>query len=262
MKLSNLFSWLPVKLPGSDHGQSAGAPKPGIPELRMIIFIVDWERVKVISGVFEKENVSMYFISRGKGTASSEVLDLLGIGSSDKAVIICLEKPAMVPVLLQEVRKNLNYRTPGAGIAFTLPLSAINNPILRIFKQTEASAAPDNKANDGKTGQQAPGRHASHNLVMAVVNRGYSDELMNTARKAGASGGTVLNARCQTNTGAVQFFGISVQDERELIIILTNRDKGSSITKAIAETHGLNTGAQGIVFSLPVENVMSLAFLQ
>jgi nitrogen regulatory protein PII len=98
----------------------------------------------------------------------------------------------------------------------------------------------------------------THDLIVSIVNQGYSDELMNTAREAGASGGTVINARGQTHDGAVRFFGISVHDEKELILILTSRERKVSIMQAICEAHGLNSKAGGIVFSLPVDCVMGL----
>ena len=97
-------------------------------------------------------------------------------------------------------------------------------------------------------------------LIFAIVNHGYSDELMNTAREAGASGGTVVNARGQAHEGAVKFFGISVQDEKEIILILTSHEKKVAIMQAVSEAHGLNSGAHGIVFSVPVENVIGPNF--
>ena len=100
--------------------------------------------------------------------------------------------------------------------------------------------------------------NVTHDLIVAIVNQGYSDELINTAKEAGASGGTVLSARGQAHEGTVKFFGISVQDEKELILILTSREKKLSIMRTICETHGLNSKAQGIVFSLPVDTVMGL----
>ena len=260
-----LFSKLLSRLPGS----APETTKPDLPKLKMIFFIVDWNRLKIISDVFEKKKVNFHFISKGRGTASSEVLDLLGIGASDKAVVICLEQPALVPILLQAVRENLNFRSPGAGITFTIPLSAINNPILRVFKQPETPAGSDhiddtttgNNSNRKRPERRRP-KEPSHNLVLSVLNRGCSDDFMNTARKAGATGGTVINARGQAHEGAVKFFGISVQEERELVIILTSRDKRESIMRAVCEAHGLNSKAQGIVFSLPVDGVMSLSSLQ
>jgi len=270
--LSKLFSKLPAKKPESGKSVEAETAKPSPPELRLIFFIVDWNQANVVSDVFLEEKVRFYFLSKGMGTANSEILDLLGIGARDKAVIICLEQQVLVQVLMKEVRKKLRRSSPGAGITFTVPLSAINDPVLLIFKQSihkntkiavELAAAMGQKAAEN-SGQESKGKSMesnviTHDLIVAVVNHGFSDALMNTARGAGASGGTVMNARGQGHEGAVKFFGIPVQDEKELIFILTSRENKVPLMKAICEAHGLNTGAQGIIFALPVDNVMGLS---
>lgn len=234
--------------------------------LKLVFFIVDWPKANVISGVFAERNILFHFISKGRGTASSEILHLLGLGPSDKAVITCLEQTAMVPALIIEVWRKLGFNTPGAGVAFSIPLSAINDPLLLVFRQGIRKKGGGFMASDlsGDTisGSAAgdSGGKTSHDLIIAVVNHGYCDEFMNTARAAGATGGTVITARGQAHAGAVQFLGISVQDEKEMIIILTNRENKVGIMRAVCEAHGLNTKAQGIVFSLPVDSVMGLNF--
>jgi nitrogen regulatory protein PII len=270
--LSKFLAKLPVNKPGDQESADAGAAKPAIPELKLIFFIVDWNQANVVSDVLVEEKVRFHFISKGRGTANSEILDLLGIGAGDKTVLICLEQQVLVPVLMKEVRKKLRRSSPGAGITFTVPLSAINDPVLLIFKQSihknEKIAAelatglePNNTENSGQNskGGSMESSVITHDLIVAVVNHGYSDELMNTARVAGASGGTVINARGQAHAGAVKFFGIPVQDEKEMIFILTSREKKVPLMKAICEAHGLNSSAQGIIFSLPVDNVMGLS---
>ncbi|MDR2702420.1 MAG: hypothetical protein LBB72_08315 [Spirochaetaceae bacterium] len=267
-RFSKLLSKLSNKLPGAQQTPAAPIAKPSLPELKLIFFIVDWQRANVVSNVFVEEKVRFHFISKGMGTANSDILDLLGIGSSEKAVIICLEQAVGVPVLMKETRKKLKSYGPGAGIAFTVPLSAINDPVLLIFKQSihkneKIAAELEQIAPDGgqlKDKGESMANEYSHDLIISVVNQGYSDEFMNTAREAGASGGTVLNARGQAHEGAVKFFGVSVQDEKEMIIILTSREKKVSIMRAVCEAHGLNSKAQGIVFSLPVDDVTGLSF--
>jgi nitrogen regulatory protein PII len=226
-----------------------------LPLLKILVFIVDWSKINIISSVCEQENVRFHFISKGRGTASSEILDLLGIGASDKAVIICLEQEVMVPVLLKEVRKKLGFHSPGAGIAFTIPISGINNPILNVFKESihknEKISLEKETTNMSDT---------KHDLVISIINQGYSDEFMTVAREAGATGGTVLNARGITHQGPIKFFGVSVQEEREIIIILTNREKKTSIMQAISQSYGITTKAGGIIFSAPVDHVMGLSF--
>jgi len=254
-----LFSQLPLKPPDVQE-PAVETPKPETPELTLLFFIIDWEQTKVISSVFEEEKVRFHYVMRGSGTANSEMLHLLGIDSADKAVIICMEQLIMIPVLIKEVRKKLSAHN-ASGIAFNVPFSAINNPILRVFKQSihkneklaEEQSAPPPKP-------QGPQAH-SHHLLISVINKGYSNDFMNTAREAGASGGTVIDVRGQPHEGAVKFFGISVQKERELIIMLTNEEKKDSIMQAIYEEHGLGSKAQGVIFSLPVERVMSLSLV-
>ena len=269
---SKLLSSLQAKLTGAKQNRaSAQAPKPETPALKLLFFIVDWNRANDISSVFVEEKVRFHFITKARGTAHSEVLDLLGIGTGDKALVTCLEQAVLVPVLMKEVRKQMGFNSPGAGIAFTIPLSAINDPILLIFKQSihknekiaaelELNAMLKARAETRSKYRGEPMENElSHDLIMVIVNHGYSDELMNTAREAGASGGTIINARGQAHEGAVKFFGISVQDEKELILILTSRENKVNIMRAVCEAHGLNTKAQGIVFSLPVDDVMGLS---
>lgn len=263
--MDNLISKLLSKLPGSPP-HPGGAIQGGIPSLKLIFFIVDWNRAKALSRVFEEEKVRFHFASKARGTASSDILDVLGIGASDKAVVLCLEQAVMAPILLKEVRKTLGFNSPGAGIAFTVPLSGINNPVLRVFKQSvhknEKIAAQAADGGDARPPEQGAAMAAeiTHDLIISIVNQGYSDEFMNTARAAGAAGGTVLNARGQAHEGAVKFFGISVQDEKEVIIMLTSREKKVPIMRAVSEAHGLNSKAEGIIFSLPVDTVLGLSF--
>ena len=226
-----------------------------LPVIKLLFFIIDWSKIKSISSIFEEEKVRFHFISKGKGTASSEILDLLGIGSSEKAVILGLEQDIMVPVLLREVRKKLGFHSPGAGIAFTVPLSGINQPILQVFKESIHKNEKIAFEDGGKTMPEI-----KNDLIIAVINQGYCDEFMTAAREAGATGGTVINARGLAHAGPVKFFGVSVQDEKEIIIILTKRDKKLSIMQAVSQAYGISSKAEGIVFSLPVDQVMGLNF--
>jgi len=255
---SKIFSKLPSKLKRMQPGKKTEKPQQKqTPILKLVIFIVDWSNAHTITNVCENEKVRFHFTSVGRGTASSEILDILGIGSSDKAVILCLEQEIGVQVLMREVRKELKIYGPGAGIAFTIPLSAINDPILLVFKQSILKSEKIQEKNPVKGANMA--NKFSHDLILSIVNHGYTDELMNTARAAGARGGTVLHARGTAHEGPVKFFGISVQDEKELILILAENDKKVPIMQAISENFGLNTKAQGLIFSLPVDNVIGLS---
>jgi nitrogen regulatory protein PII len=257
-----------IKIDEKPAGQAQSDAPKSPPRLKLVFFIVDWSKTQIISDVFEEEKVRFHFISKATGTARTEILDILGIGTSEKALVLCLEQEVLVPVLLKEVRKKLGFHNPGAGIAFTVPLSGINTPLLRVFKesihQNEKIAAENNNFRFEKQGGAAMAAETkteiTNDLIIAVINNGYSEEFMTAAREAGATGGTVINARGLSHEGPVKFFGVSVQDEKEIVIILTNREKKVPIMAAVSKTCGLGSRAEGLVFSLPVDSVLGLSF--
>jgi len=253
---------LPFKLPFlRNEGKTIPSEKV-MPRLKMVFFIVDWNRVNIISNVCEEEQVRFHFICAGKGTASSELLDLLGIGAGDKAVILCVEQEILVPVLLREVQKKLGFHSPGAGIAFTIPLSGINTPLLKVFKESinknEKIAIEKEGENMAAEKKGLIPTEISNDLIIAIINHGYSDDLMISAREAGASGGTVINARGLAHKGPIKFFGVSVQEEKEIVLVLTNREKKIPIMEAVSLNYGLTSRAEGLIFSLPVDYMMGL----
>lgn len=95
-------------------------------------------------------------------------------------------------------------------------------------------------------------------LIVAIINRGFSDLVMDSARNCGATGGTILNARGTVVDKAQTIMGISIQPEKEIILILAKDDKRDSIMEAICKSAGLNTPGRGIVFSLLVEDVLGI----
>ena len=262
-KTSSRFK-LPFKLSFFKSGNSPKnePEKKILPSLKLLFFIVDWNKSHEITTICEEEKVRFHFIFRGKGTAQSDVLDLLGLGTSEKAVIICVEQEILIPVLFREVRKELGFHTSGSGIAFTIPLSGINTPLLKVYKQSVVKNAKITENAKGENmevnNNEAKPTIIENDLVIAVINHGFSDEFMTVAREAGATGGTVISARGLAHQGPVKFFGISVQDEKEIVLVLTAREKKLPIMEAVSRSCGITSGAEGLIFSLPVDRVMGL----
>jgi nitrogen regulatory protein PII len=229
------------------------------PVVKLVIFIVDWSKIKIISTIFAQSNLRYHFVCKGAGTASSEILDILGIGATNKAVILCLEQDMMIPSLMNEVGRKLGLNHPGTGIGFSIPLSAINNPILKLITEDAAAAfSVSVKTGENEAEKDEKQMARKFDLIVSILNQGYSDEFMTAARGAGAGGGTVINARGLSKTGPAKIFGISVQNEKEIIIILTTREKKEPIMEAVSKSHGQNSKAEGIVFSVPADNITGI----
>ena len=99
----------------------------------------------------------------------------------------------------------------------------------------------------------------THEAIFCIVNSGYSDTVMDAAKKIGARGGTVINARGTAGKEAETFFGISVQPEKEIVMILVPAKLKDKLLNALYEEAGLNSAGQGIACSLPVDGVVGMS---
>ena len=59
-----------------------------------------------------------------------------------------------------------------------------------------------------------------HEVIFCVVNAGFTEAVMDAAREFGANGGTVIHARGTANSEAERLFGISIQPEKEIVMIV------------------------------------------
>ena len=97
-----------------------------------------------------------------------------------------------------------------------------------------------------------------YKCIMAIINEGFSDLAMETAKACGATGGTILEARGTASKDAEKFFNVSIQPEKEIVMILAKNDVVDAIMKGLYSVVGTLTEAQGIVFTLPVDDVVGL----
>lgn len=98
----------------------------------------------------------------------------------------------------------------------------------------------------------------AYDMVLVVVNKGYTDLVMQASRKAGARGGTIMTARGTGNSEIGKFYGIAIQPEKEIVMILTERTKTDLVLKTIYEEAGLGTNGQGIAFAIPAGQTAGL----
>ena len=96
--------------------------------------------------------------------------------------------------------------------------------------------------------------------IIVLVNSGYSEDVMDAAREAGARGGTIINARGTGTKDMEKRYNIVITPDKEMIIILTAVEQRDQILSAIYKAVGLGTDGQGIAFSIPVENVVGIKF--
>ena len=99
----------------------------------------------------------------------------------------------------------------------------------------------------------------NHEAIFCIVNSGYSELVMDAAKKLGARGGTVINARGTASKEAEKFFNITIEPEKEIVMILVPSAIKDDVLHALYQEAGLDTPGQGIAFALPVDSVVGLS---
>lgn len=224
------------------------------PPLRMVVLISDSRTARAAEAILSGAHVPLQYQLRGEGTATSEMTDILGLGGAGKSITLCMLPRPVARRLLQEYTTRLRLDRPGSGVAFTLPLSGISNPAMRLLTDEVREALKQTMEKEVEHLTE----NATHHLILAAVNQGFSEDVMEAAREAGAGGGTVIHARRMGLEETVKFWGISVQPEKELVVILADKGKKMDIMKAIGQRCGIHSPAGGIVLSLPVDAVAGM----
>jgi len=98
-----------------------------------------------------------------------------------------------------------------------------------------------------------------HEVIFAIVNSGYAEDVMDIAREQGVRGGTILNARGVVREEAAAFFGITLHQDKEILMMVVEKSIRDNVLNAIYKQMGMAKKAKGIAFSLPVSDVAGLA---
>ena len=186
------------------------------------------------------------------GTATDTALSRMGLEKTEKIMFEGLIRDECVAEFKKGLINRLDISSAGNGIAFFIPADGIGGESAKKYLTGDA---PVSKR---ETNMEERSRLV---LIIAVTDKGNTDLVMNAARSAGASGGTVAKAK---GTGAeiAKFFGISITEEKEMTYIVAKRESRDAIMRAIMEKAGWDTPAHGVTFSLPVDDVAGIRSLE
>lgn len=220
-------------------------------ELNFVISIVDRDRREDMLSLLHANDVQMTLTMLGKGTATREQLNLYGLEATEKAVVCGVAGSAQTRQIIKSAKRKLFIDIPGNGIMMSIPLKSVGGG--RTLAYLTDNVTPDDSV---------PEMKFDHELVVVVLNEGYTDPVMNAARSVGAAGGTVLHAKGTGAKKADKFLGVSLADEKEMIFIVSKASEKGKIMKTIAERTGPSTPAGAICFSLPISAVAGLRVLE
>lgn len=218
--------------------------------IKALVTIVDRGDGVALGKLYAQNGISLHFQMPASGTASSELLNMLGLASREKDLLISFGPASLTDALLNKLDDDFRGILSVRGLAFSLSLTAISGFL--------AAAISPSDFQPVKGGSVMPSDR-EYSFILIFINQGYSDPVMQTACKAGATGGTVIRGRWVGAQQIEQFHGITLQDEKELLMIACTRDRRNDIMEAVTRSHGVQKPAQAVVCSLPIDRLVRLA---
>ena len=192
--------------------------------------------------------VPLHYQCVGSGTASSEMMDILGLGSSDKDILLSFTTYNTVVGLSEELGKLVGANMGFNGLAMVISTSAFSRISAEIIKRNSKQEKQEGKMSS----------EYKYSLILISVNRGFTDAVMQTAKKAGATGGTIIKARLAEAQEIEAYANEKLDEEKEIVTILAPDSVRNQILEDVNAEFGLKSEAQGTVFSVPVDKVFKI----
>lgn len=218
-------------------------------ELSMLVTITGRKQAKSFSDFYTSAGLPVSVITVGYGTASNDILDYLGLDNSEKYVMFHFVTDETWKEVKRQLRVKMHIDYPGFGIAFLIPFSSIGGKKALDYLTV---------GQPFKKGEESSLKNTRYELLVAIANQGYTELIMDAARKVSASGGTVIHAKGTGGALAEKFMGVTLVPEKEMVFIVVQTERKNAIMQAIIEEAGSETKAGAIVFSLPVTDTAGM----
>ena len=218
--------------------------------MKVILSIVERGQGAAMLKLYRKRQVPIHLQCAGKGTATSEIMDILGLGSSEKDVLLSFAAASAAKKLLHDLDNELRGHTGGAGIVVSIPVSGLNSLVANLAAYHAESLKEKEEGNDME--------RSENSLILVVCARGCTDDVMSTAKAHGARGGTVIKGRLSGRKELEQAYEVDLKAEREIVAIVVPTSLRNPIMEAINTEHGLRSEAQAALCSLPIEQIVRL----
>ena len=222
-------------------------------ELSMMVTITTRKLTKKFVDFYTGMDLPVSVVTVGAGTASSEILDYFGLDGSEKSVLFHVITDTRWKEVKRQLRLKMNIDVPGIGIAFLIPLSSVGG--MKALSYLTAQQ-------DYVKGEESTLKDTKYELLVTIANQGYSELIMDAARKVHAAGGTVIHAKGTGTHLAQKFMGVTLVPEKEMIFIVVRKTQKNDIMRAIMDEAGTGTKAGAIVFSLPVTDTAGMRMVE
>ena len=219
-----------------------------IVKTKLLVTIADKDRIERIIKLYKRYNVTYSCSINGVGTASNSLLSYFGLDEIKKSVVLTVIPEFLETKIMYELHKKLEIYKPGNGICFSVPITSASRYLSNMYKDLTMLKEEYSMENEKE-----------YELIVLIVSEGYAGKAMDAAKRVGASGGTLINGIGLGTKEATKFLGITIEPEKDVVLILVEKEEKRKVMEEITHEVGLSQEGRGICFSMPVDNVVGLS---
>lgn len=188
----------------------------------------------------------------GLGTAPPGSFTFWGMEMEpSKEIILTMVPEHQKESVFTAIRRIAKLHKPGTGISIIVDMLKLAGCIhlgKEIFS-TNKNQIERTTMNDKEV----------FNLIVTIVNKGYSGEVIKASREAGAEGGTIMNGRGSGIHETGSLFSLHIEPEKEIVLTLVNQSICDNVLRTIIDKTHLDEPGKGIAFVIPVEEAAGIA---
>ena len=207
--------------------------------IKLLVMIYNNE--KKLKNILKKYKLNFNVMTYGSGTASLSLLTYFGLDKVKKSLYFSLISSSIEEKVLQELETKLNLKQIGEGIGFTISLTSSNKFIKDILD---------------KEGDMMKNKD-EYELIITIVKEGYSDLVMQAAKKEKATGGTVIYGRSLGSSRTI-LANLTIEPEKDIVLNIVPKEIKKQVMESINKETGVKTEARGLIMSIPIDNVIGL----
>jgi len=212
-----------------------------MPNFELICCVVNNEQGSKVMKIAKQQGVKGGTIFLGRGTIKNKILEMLDLTDTRKEIVFIAAEKELAENALKTIESEMAFKKTHHGIGFSCPMKSVIGIGSNEFSQ-----------------QEKEDRDIMYNVIFTIVNKGNAENVMDAAKEAGATGGTIINARGSGTKETSILFNMEIEPEKEMVMILAKIDIVENITKAICNEMKIEEPGNGIMFVMNVNDVYGI----
>lgn len=211
----------------------------------LTVFIVEREKGSMVLKHAKQNGALGGSILLGRGTVNSTLLHLLELADNRKAVVWILAGAQSAINILSKTADKFDFDKANKGIAFSVPISNLFGTKNSIGVGTHCHIQEEDLM-------------TSHQAIIAIIEKGQAERVVEAARRAGAYGATIINARGSGIHEEFKLFAIEIEPEKEIVLMVVKSEQVDKICKQIIKETQINEPGKGVLFTQPINHTYGL----